>query len=51
MKIYIQTKKATTNIFGRHTQPCKTTRYTKKNEARVRWEEKEKEQFFAEFRS
>ena len=30
MKVYIQTYKATTNIFGRHTQPRKTTRYTKK---------------------
>ena len=29
MKIYIQIKKATTNIFGLHTQPRKTTRYTK----------------------
>ena len=28
MKIYIQTNKATTNIFGLHTQPRKTTRYT-----------------------
>ena len=28
MKIYIQTNKATTNIFGFHTQPRKTTRYT-----------------------
>ena len=29
MKIYIQTNnKATTNIFGIHTQPRKTTRYT-----------------------
>ena len=26
----IQTNKATTNIFGFHTQPRKTTRYTKK---------------------
>ena len=30
MKIYIQTNKATTNIFGLHTQPRKTTRYTNK---------------------
>ena len=30
MKIYIQTNKATTNIFGLLTQPRKTTRYTKK---------------------
>ena len=28
MKNYIQTNKATTNIFGLHTQPRKTTRYT-----------------------
>ena len=28
MKSYIQTNKATTNIFGPHTQPRKTTRYT-----------------------
>ena len=28
MKIYIQTNKATTKIFGLHTQPRKTTRYT-----------------------
>ena len=28
MKIYIQTNKATTNIFGFHTQPRKTTRNT-----------------------
>ena len=28
MKIYILTNKATTNIFGFHTQPCKITRYT-----------------------
>ena len=28
MKIYIQTNKATTNIFGFDTQPRKTTRYT-----------------------
>ena len=28
MKIYIQTTKATTNTFGLHTQPRKTTRYT-----------------------
>ena len=28
MRIYIQTNKATTNIFGLHTQPRKTTRYT-----------------------
>ena len=28
MKIFIQTNKATTNIFGLHTQPRKTTRYT-----------------------
>ena len=28
MKIYIETNKATTNIFGFHTQPRKTTRYT-----------------------
>ena len=28
MKIYIQTNKATTNVFGLHTQPRKTTRYT-----------------------
>ena len=27
-KIYIQTNKATTNIFGLHTEPRKTTRYT-----------------------
>ena len=27
MKIYIQTNKATTNIFGLHTQPRKTSRY------------------------
>ena len=43
MKIYILTNKTTTNIFGLHAQPRKTTRYTKKNEARVRWGEKEKE--------
>ena len=30
MKIYIQTNKATTNIFCFHTQPRKTTRYPKK---------------------
>ena len=30
MKIYIQTNKATTNKFDLHTQPRKTTRYTKK---------------------
>ena len=30
MKFYIQTNKATTNIFGLHTQPRKTTRYTNK---------------------
>ena len=30
MKIYIQTNKATTNIFGLHTQPRKTTRYPNK---------------------
>ena len=28
MKIYVKTNKATTNIFGLHTQPRKTTRYT-----------------------
>ena len=28
MKIYKQTTKATTNTFGLHTQPRKTTRYT-----------------------
>ena len=28
MKIYIRTNKATTNIFGLHTQPRKTTGYT-----------------------
>ena len=28
MKIYMQTNKATTNIFGLNTQPRKTTRYT-----------------------
>ena len=28
MKIYMQTNKATTNIFGPHTQPRKSTRYT-----------------------
>ena len=28
MKIYIQTNKATTNIFGLHIQPRKTTRDT-----------------------
>ena len=28
MKNHIQTNKATTNIFGLHTQPRKTTRYT-----------------------
>ena len=27
MKIYVQTNKATTNIFGLHTQPRKTTRF------------------------
>ena len=38
MKIDIQTNKAATNIFGLHNQPRKTTRYSKKNEARVvRW--------------
>ena len=35
MKIYIQTNKATTNIFGLHTQPRKTTRYT--NILKVVW--------------
>ena len=30
MKIYIQTNNATANIFGLHTQPRKTTRYTNK---------------------
>ena len=30
MKIYIQTNKATANIFGLHTQPRKTTRFTNK---------------------
>ena len=42
MKTYIQTNKATTNIFGLHTQTRKDTRYTKKNEARVRWGERKK---------
>ena len=28
--IYIHTNKVTINIFGIHTQPRKTTRYTKK---------------------
>ena len=28
MKIYLQTNKATTNIFFLHTQPRETTRYT-----------------------
>ena len=28
MKIYIQTNKATTNIFGLNTQPRRTIRYT-----------------------
>ena len=28
MKIYMQTNKATTNIFGLHTQPRKTSSYT-----------------------
>ena len=28
MKIYIQANKATTNIFGLHTQPRKTTPHT-----------------------
>ena len=35
MKIYIQTNKATTNIFGLHTQPRKTTRYT--NKLKLAW--------------
>ena len=30
MKNYIQTNKATANIFGLHNQPRKTTRYTNK---------------------
>ena len=30
MKVYIRTNKATTNIFGLHTQPRKTTCYSKK---------------------
>ena len=30
MKIYIQTNNATTNLFGFHNQPHKTTRSTKK---------------------
>ena len=28
MKVYIKTNEATTNTFGLHTQPRKTTRYT-----------------------
>ena len=28
MKIHIQTNEITTNLFGLHTQPRKTTRYT-----------------------
>ena len=39
MKIYIQTNKATTNIFGIHTQPRKTTRYT--NKLKLAFKEKE----------
>ena len=35
MKIYIQTNKATTNIFCLHTQPRKTTRYT--NKLKLTW--------------
>ena len=35
MKIYIQTNKATANIFGLHTQPRKTTRYT--NKLKLAW--------------
>ena len=42
MKMSIQTNKDTTNIFGIHTQPRKTTHYTKKNEARVRWGKRKK---------
>ena len=43
MKIYIQTNKATANIFGLDTQPRKTTRYT--NKLKLAWGggEKEKE--------
>ena len=43
MKIYIQTNKATTNIFGLHTQPRKTTRYTNILELVRGGGEKEKE--------
>ena len=35
MKIYIQTNNATANIFGLHTQPRKTTRYT--NKLKLAW--------------
>ena len=35
MKTYIHTNKATTNIFGLHTQPRKTTRYT--NKLKLAW--------------
>ena len=35
MKIYMQTNKATTNIFGLHTQPRKITRYT--NKLKLAW--------------
>ena len=35
MKIYMQTNKATANIFGLHTQPRKTTRYT--NKLKLAW--------------
>ena len=35
MEIYIQTDKATANIFGHHTQPRKTTRYT--NKLKLAW--------------
>ena len=35
MKVYIQTNKATTNIFGPNTQPRKTTRYT--NKLKLAW--------------
>ena len=35
MKINIHTNKATTNIFGLHTQPRKITRYT--NKLKLEW--------------
>ena len=46
MKIYIQTNKATTNIFGLHTQPRKTTRYTNILKVVCGGGEKEKEPEF-----